>query len=138
MAAWSLWVRVSEEQTIEPNADRKLFDLNVVVMADVPFPGGARPQATYEIWRSAVLDGPTADPAGIFIAKLGSEYVGLTALELPESGPAITGTTGVLPEHRGRGRGDGLEAAVVPLCRGNEAIAKYAPTTTPPTRPFCA
>ncbi len=50
-----------------------------------------------------MLEGPTADPAGIFIAKLGSEYVGLTALELPESGPAITGTTGVLPEHRGRG-----------------------------------
>ena len=98
-----LLTTLADEQAVEPEADHKLFDLEVVAMADVPFPGGARLQLTYDNWRAMMLDGPTADPAGIFIAKLRSEYVGLTALQLPESGPAITGTTGVLPEHRGRG-----------------------------------
>ena len=32
---------LAEEQIVEHNADRKLFDLNTVAMADVPFPGGA-------------------------------------------------------------------------------------------------
>lgn len=125
---------LTEEQIVEHNADRKLFDLNTVAMADVPFPGGARPQMTYENWRSMMLEGPTADPAGIFIAKLGNEYVGLTALELPESGPAITGTTGVLPEHRGRGVAMALKLLSFRYARkrGYREVRAHNDTANPP------
>ncbi len=85
------------------DADQRLFELFSQAMADVPFPGGARIEPVFETWRTFILEGPTIDPAAIFLAKRGDELVGLTALELLVDGPAITGSTGVLREHRGQG-----------------------------------
>jgi RimJ/RimL family protein N-acetyltransferase len=90
------------ERPAQPAADRMLYDLYHRVVAEVPLPGGVYIEQTYENWRN-MLDSPTTDLAGIFIAKSGDDYVGMTSLELLQDGPAITSMTGVSPEHRGRG-----------------------------------
>jgi len=94
---------LAAERAAQPAADRLLYDLYRPVVAEVPLPGGVRIDQPFEIWRSNALEGPTCDPAAIFIAKWGDDYVGMTSLELLHNGPAITGMTGVLPEHRGKG-----------------------------------
>jgi GNAT superfamily N-acetyltransferase len=91
------------ERSRHADADRRLFELYKQALADVPFPGGARIEPEFESWRAYMLDGPANDPEAIFLAKRGDALVGLTALELLVDGPAMTGSTGVLREHRGRG-----------------------------------
>lgn len=94
---------LAAERQVEPAADRVLYDLYRQVAAEVPLPGGVHIEQAYETWRSYMLESPTSDPAGIFIAKFGAEYVGMTSLELLRNGPAITSMTGVSLEHRGHG-----------------------------------
>jgi RimJ/RimL family protein N-acetyltransferase len=97
-----VFTTLAAEREIEPAADRKLYDLYQRVVAEVPLPGGVHIDQTYENWRAAMLEGPTCDPTGIFIARAGGQYAGMTSLELLQDGPAITSMTGVTPEHRGR------------------------------------
>lgn len=92
---------LAAEREVQPKADRMLYGLYQRVVAEVPLPGGVHIDQSYENWRAAMLEGPTNDPAGIFIAKSGDHFVGMTSLELPQDGPAITSMTGVSPEHRG-------------------------------------
>ncbi len=94
---------LAAERSTYPDADQWLYELNHATMQDVPLPGGARLDQTYEDFRNIVLDSPDADPAAVFIAKHGSKYVGMTALWLPKDGPAYTTSTGVLREYRGQG-----------------------------------
>jgi GNAT superfamily N-acetyltransferase len=72
-------------------------------MQDVPLPGGAVFDLSYNDFRQAILENPNADPSAVIIAKRGRRYVGFTALWLPKDGPAITNTTGILREYRGQG-----------------------------------
>ncbi|MCX6029809.1 MAG: GNAT family N-acetyltransferase [Chloroflexi bacterium] len=94
---------LAAERAIQPDADQRLYTMYYPVGLDVPLPGGARIDQTYEMWRKAMLENPNSDPAAIFIAKRGDEYVGLTSLELLKDGPAITSMTGVSAVHRGHG-----------------------------------
>jgi GNAT superfamily N-acetyltransferase len=96
---------LAEERPVTPDADYRLYDLVSTTAAEVPFPGGAVHHETFENWSKGNLEGPTSDPAAIFIAKRGEEYVATTLLELPAhvDEPAITGMTGVLRDHRRRG-----------------------------------
>ena len=102
-AAGYILTTLAAERAVQPAADRMLYDLYSPVVAEVPLPGGVRIEQSFEIWRSNTLEGPTSDPAAIFIAKSGDQYVGMTSLELPQDGPAITRMTGVSPAHRGKG-----------------------------------
>lgn len=101
---------LAAERGVRADAERRLFELYNQAMADVPLPGGAQIEATYENF-IAELASPTADPAGAFIALHGGEYVGLTTLELLQDGPAITASTGVLRQHRGGGLALALKLA---------------------------
>ena len=94
---------LAAERAVQPAADHMLYDLYSPVVAEVPLPGGVRIIQSFETWRANKLEGPTSDPAAIFIAKLDDQYVGMTSLELPQDGPAITSMTGVSPVHRGKG-----------------------------------
>ena len=98
-----VFTTLAAEREVEPRADHKLYDLYQPVVAEVPLPGGVHIDQTYENWHAAMLEGPTSDPAGIFIAKFDGQYVGMTSLELLHDGPAITSMTGVSPAHRGQG-----------------------------------
>jgi len=94
---------LAAERSVQPDADRMLYDLYHETVIEVPLPGGVHIDQSYDTWRSGVLESPTTDPAGIFIARWGDRFVGMTSLELLKDGPAITSMTGVAPEHRGHG-----------------------------------
>lgn len=94
---------LAAERAWNPDVDRQLYELNQATMQDVPLPGGAVLDLSYDDFRAVVLDNPHADPSAAIIAKHGRKYVGLTAVWLPKAGPAITNTTGILRAYRGRG-----------------------------------
>jgi GNAT superfamily N-acetyltransferase len=94
---------LTDERAINPAADRQLYELNAETGAEVPFPGGARLEMTYEQFRQMVFDGPEADPAGILIAKYLGQFAGLTMVELGRNKPTHTMMTGVRREYRGQG-----------------------------------
>lgn len=72
-------------------------------IVDVPFPGGVRAEPNYDNFRALVLDAPNTPAEGIFIARYAGRMVALTTLELLPNCLGMTGTTGVLAAHRGRG-----------------------------------
>jgi RimJ/RimL family protein N-acetyltransferase len=125
---------LAAERATREDADRRLYELNHRVALDVPLPGGARIDQTYEIWRQAMLENPATDPAAIFIAKLGDRYVGLTSLELLQDGPAITSMTGVATGHRGRGLALALKLASFRYLRahGYRETRAHNDTANPP------
>jgi RimJ/RimL family protein N-acetyltransferase len=99
----------ADECKLRPDAERALYDLYRLTMADVPLPGGAIIEVQYDTWRNFMIDSPTIDPAFIFLARHADELVGLTVIELPKEGPAQTSSTGILREHRGKGVGMALK-----------------------------
>jgi mycothiol synthase len=127
---------LAEELPITPDADRRLYELVSVTAAEVPFPGGEVHHETYENWRKASLEGPTSDPAAMFIAKWGDEYVATTTLELPAHAdePAITNMTGVLREHRRRGLATALKLMSFRYLRerGFREVRTHNDTANPP------
>ena len=127
---------LAEELPIAADADRRLYDLFSTTAAEVPFPGGAVHRETFENWRKGNLEGPTSDPAAMFIAKWGDEYVATTTLELPPNPdePAITHMTGVLREHRRRGLATALKLMSFRYVRerGFREVRTHNDTANPP------
>jgi mycothiol synthase len=127
---------LAEERPATPDADRRLYDLIFETAAEVPFPGGAVHHEPFDIWRKASLEGPTSDPAAMFIAKWGDEYAATTTLELPSSPnePAITQMTGVLRAHRRRGLATALKLLSFRYLRGRgfREVRTHNDTANPP------
>jgi len=125
---------LAAERAGQPDADRQLYDLYCAILRDVPLPGGARFEQTYENFRSFHLESPDADPAGIFIAKRAGQYVGMTSVELLKNGPAITSTTGVRREHRGQGLAMALKLTSFRFLRerGYSEARSHNDTANPP------
>jgi RimJ/RimL family protein N-acetyltransferase len=94
---------LAQERLLDTDADQRLYELDRTAMRDVPLPGGATVEQTFERFRDVMLESPDADPTAVFIAKHAGAYVGLTSVVLPTDGPAYTTDTGVLREYRGRG-----------------------------------
>ena len=113
---------------------QRLFDLHDQVMIDVPFPGGAYPKTTYEQWRAWAIDSPTSDHDGMFVAKQGDDWVGLTFVEMPPGGSPFTGSTGVLRAHRGRGLAMALKLRSFRFLRehGYHQVRAHNDTANPP------
>lgn len=85
----------------QADAPRRLYDLDTVLWADVPFGlTGALP--TYEQYVVAEIDHPDFLPAGTFIALDGDRWVGVSAL-VRRPGFLLNSMTGVVREWRGRG-----------------------------------
>jgi ribosomal protein S18 acetylase RimI-like enzyme len=91
------------ERAINPEADRQLYELDAETGSEVPWPGGARFETTYEQFRQRHIDGPEADLAGILIAKYQGQFAGLTMVEFGKDKPAHTAMTGVRRAYRGQG-----------------------------------
>jgi RimJ/RimL family protein N-acetyltransferase len=134
VAAGYVLTTLAEERKLRPDADERAYELHSAVVADVPLPGGARIEQSYQQFRDQTLDAPNSDPAAFFIAKLGDEYVGLTALELLRDGPAITASTGVRREHRSRGLALALKLASFRFLRsrGYAETRAHNDTANPP------
>jgi mycothiol synthase len=94
---------LAEVRRQDNEADQHLYQVFAATIVDVPFPGEERIEPTYENFRITTLDAPNTDPNAIFIARLGDRMVGMTSLELLPNSIGITGMTGVLRQHRGRG-----------------------------------
>lgn len=94
---------LTAERAINPDADRQLYELDQVTRVDVPYPGGARSETSYENFRNMYFESPEADPSAIFIAKHHGQYAGHTIFWLGKDKPAYTAMTGVLREYRGQG-----------------------------------
>lgn len=118
----------------DPDADRRLFDVFAATVVDVPFPGGDRANPDYDNFRANTLDAPNTNPDAIFIARQAGRMVGMTSLELLSNGVGITGMTGVLAGHRGRGVAMALKLASFRYLQANgyhEARA-HNDTANPP------
>ena len=94
---------LAAERQLNPGADRDLFEIELAVEPDVPWPGGLKAHLSFDDFRRITLDGPASDPAAIFIAKREGIYAGYTALSFRSPGIGYTGMTGVRREHRGQG-----------------------------------
>jgi mycothiol synthase len=127
---------LAEERPNAADADRRLYDVVCITAAEVPFPGGDVHHETFENWCKGNLESPTADPAAMFIAKRGDEYVAATTLELPAhpDEPAITSMTGVLREHRRRGLATALKLMSFRYLRerGFRQVRTHNDTANPP------
>jgi GNAT superfamily N-acetyltransferase len=127
---------LAEELPITADADRRLYDLIFTTAREVPFPGGAVHQETFENWRKGSLENPTSDFAAMFIAKWGDEYVATTTLQLPPRPvePAITNMTGVLSAHRRRGLATALKLMSFRYLkeRGYREVRTHNDTANPP------
>lgn len=127
-------ITLAQARAEDPDADRRLFDVFAATVVDVPFPGGDRANPDYDNFRANTLDAPNTNPEAIFIARLVGDMVGMTSLELLTNGVGITGMTGVLREHRGRGVAMALKLASFRYLRANgfhEARA-HNDTANPP------
>ena len=91
------------ERAITPDADMLIYELDAETRAEVPWPGGARSEMTYEQYRQRNFEAPDSDPSGFLIAKHQGRYAGLTSVRFRKDGMAHTMMTGVRREYRGQG-----------------------------------
>ena len=102
-------------QQRDPDWQRKLFDLDVTVNADIPSIG-EKHFLSFESWRVMRLERPTFDPNGWFVALDGDHYVGQSQGDInAESTPVqfITGVTSVRRTYRRRGIATALKVHVI-------------------------
>lgn len=127
-------VTLADARQEDLDADRKLYEVFAATIVDVPFPGGVRAEPDYDNFRAGTLDAPNTVAAGIFIARRAGRMVGLTTLELLPNNTAITGMTGVLAEHRGRGVATLLKLASLRYLKaqGCQEARTHNDTANPP------
>jgi GNAT superfamily N-acetyltransferase len=95
---------LAEEGVQSDETLRAMYELDRAIMRDVPMPEPIT-DTSYEAFLKGVLENPNFMPEAWFLAKDGSQYVGLSNLWRSQELPDVyyQGLTGVLPEHRGRG-----------------------------------
>lgn len=134
IAAGYEFTTLTTERTINPEADRLLYDVDRVTRDDVPMPGGTRSRSSYEDFRRINLESPESDPSAIFIAKHDGQYVGHTMVWFGKDKPAYTAMTGVQREHRGHNLALALKLLSFRLMkeRGYSATRTTNDTANPP------
>ncbi len=95
---------LSELMDSDADWQRKFYDMDVAIMADIPYPDPIEP-SPFEIFVKKELESPSFLPQGIFVAVDGDTYVGFSSLMPNHADPRIlqTGTTGTLRDYRRRG-----------------------------------
>lgn len=105
---------LAEEEKSDSQAVRKLYELVQQVTADVPM---AEPytRVSFEQWQTLEMKNPNMIPEGYFIAKDGSDQVGLSCVWRIDKEPRSLNQamTGVLRRYRGRGIAVALKLRVV-------------------------
>jgi GNAT superfamily N-acetyltransferase len=105
------------ELASDPDRDRKLYEMEAALEADVPSTDVHTPRP-FEEWVQRTFENPSFIPEAWIIAVDGDEYVGCTALSRMEAGNRLeTGLTGVLRSHRRRGIALALKLRAIEYAR---------------------
>src|SRR6267143_3902985 len=95
---------LTEEHHQGHDSLRKIHELVQLIQADMPREADFTP-LSYEDWNTYSLKNPQLLPDGYFLAKDGSNFVGMSDVHRIDSEPGVLNQddTGVIREYRGRG-----------------------------------
>lgn len=103
-----------------PEARRKLYDLNLTVVRDIP--GSDEDWFSFEDFERNVCGAPWYRPEGQWLAADGERWVGMSAvMMIPEKSSSYNLITGVLGEYRGRKIAQALKLLAVAYARSQGA-----------------
>ncbi len=103
--AHGIAIKTLRELAADPERDRKLYELDVELMGDVPHPEPRTP-ISYEVFENFALKNPDLLPDAYFVAvdAATGEYAGMSALWNSQGGDDLyNGLTGVKRSYRRRG-----------------------------------
>jgi mycothiol synthase len=115
----------SLEALTDPDGMRKLYDLDMELLGDVPF-GQATTPPSFERWYEQTSGDPRWNPATVWLAVKNGEWVAMSSLErLPDF--FVIGMTGVKRAYRGLGLAKRLklEGVRYALSHGGLEIRTY-------------
>jgi GNAT superfamily N-acetyltransferase len=119
---------LAEERQRDPNCLKKLHELYVVIMEDVPHPDRYTP-VDFEHFLRYNVEHPDAIAEGYFIAKDDEQYIGLSNLRRSQDEPKdlYQGLTGVRREYRGQGVAMALKLKTIEYAKthGYEVIKTW-------------
>jgi GNAT superfamily N-acetyltransferase len=97
-------VKTMAELADDPERNRKLYELDIVLSEDVPHPEPQTPPS-YEWFADNIFNNPDLLPEAFFVALDGDQYVGMSNLWLSQANAdeLYTGLTGVRRAYRRRG-----------------------------------
>jgi ribosomal protein S18 acetylase RimI-like enzyme len=99
---------------------RKLYDLDLELLLDVPFGQAVTPEP-FEVWARNFESDPHADPRSIWIAIKDNEWIAMSSLEKNQEFFVI-GMTGVKAAYRGLGLAKRLKLEGVRFALGNGGL----------------
>jgi len=94
-------VSLRQLRMAEPDADRRLYELDAALWRDIPFGVTGEPRS-YEEFRAEEITTPGFTPEAVFVALQARRWVGVCWLERREAGAHIA-MTGVVADLRRRG-----------------------------------
>src|SRR6266566_143123 len=111
---------LAEEQSHGQDSLRKIHELVQLIQADMPREADFTP-LSYEDWRTYSLKNPQLLPEGYFLAKEGSNFVGMSDVHRIDSEHGVLNQddTGVIREYRGRGIATSLKLKVINFGKKN-------------------
>ena len=111
---------LAEEQRRGQDSLRKIHELVQLIQADMPREADFTP-LSYEQWETYSLKNPQLLPEGYFLAKHGSNYVGMSDVHRVDTEPGVLNQddTGVIREYRGRGIATALKLKVMEFGKKN-------------------
>lgn len=111
---------LADERQRDPDCLRKLHELFVTIMEDVPHPDQYTP-VDFEHFLRYNVEHPDAIAEGYLIAKDGEKYIGLSNLRLSKDEPKdlYQGLTGVRREYRGKGVAMALKLKTIEYARAH-------------------
>jgi GNAT superfamily N-acetyltransferase len=104
LQAAGIRIRTLRELAADPQRDRKLYELDLLLSADVPSPEPFTP-VSYEHYHKMVFENPNLLPDAYFVALDGAEYIGNSTLWASQADPQelYNGLTATRREYRKRG-----------------------------------
>ncbi len=119
----------------DPDWARKLYDMDVAISADIPYPEPLQ-QPPFEVFIDKILNNPSFMPEGVFIGLDGDRFAGISGLfrSLADADFMFTGLTGVLREYRRRALATTMKLHALQFAKDNGA--KFVTTDNEENNPM--
>jgi mycothiol synthase len=92
---------VTFDQITDPERERKVYELDILLTEDVPF-GDAPTMPTFEQYQKEFFANPDFLPEACYIALKDGEYIGFTCFDRQPNNTLTIGMTGVRRAYRGQ------------------------------------